>query len=276
MQHVCAGSYTAAVVRRAHFCSCRSIHCCYCHYQPLHPASASSATDVYPPVCEPHACQEPSRCPVFLRRIPSRLRSADSFLLLLLLLILHRTTSLFLSILKKPRKPHRNIVPRWLNLKGLPVNAKSQLRCLLTSPSNQKSSPQVWFQNRRAKFRRNERSSAINRGVSSAREMETTLPLRPIRVTHTQENTTESLQTPQVAQYPYSDYWRSSQHYASMQATTTCHGFINGNLGNVNLPSYHQSEIHGGLEGSTMNGLNALRFRTHPYGTAYPAMHASM
>lgn len=60
-----------------------------------------------------------------------------------------------------------------------------------------------------------------------------------------------------------------------MQAST-CHGFINGNLGNVNLPPYHQTEIHGGLEGSTMSSLNALRFRAHPYGTAYSAMHASM
>ncbi|EFN66449.1 Protein gooseberry-neuro [Camponotus floridanus] len=95
----------------------------------------------------------------------------------------------------------------------------------------------VWFQNRRAKFRRNERSSAMNRGVSAGREMEAALPLRPIRVSHPSqhntENNTESSQntTTQVtAQYSYGDYWRTTpQHYA-MQ-TASCHGFAaNGGI----------------------------------------------
>lgn len=132
----------------------------------------------------------------------------------------------------------------------------------------------------------------MSRGVSAGREMEAALPLRPIRVSHPSqhntENNTESSQntTSQVtAQYSYSDYWRTTpQHYA-MQ-TASCHGFAaNGGLANVSLPPYHhhhhhhhhQADIHHGpLDGSTMNGLNALRLRAHPYGSTYPAMHASM
>ncbi|XP_015114197.1 paired mesoderm homeobox protein 2 [Diachasma alloeum] len=134
---------------------------------------------------------------------------------------------------------------------------------------------QVWFQNRRAKFRRNERSSALNRGASSTREIETTLPLRPIRIAHTHETNSEPLQSSQVPQYPYGDYWRSSQPYGAVQTSASCHGFVNGNLGATGFSSYHQADVHSGIEGG-INGFNALRLRGHPYGTAYSAMHASM
>lgn len=114
----------------------------------------------------------------------------------------------------------------------------------------------------------------MNRGVTTNREMEATLPLRPIRVTnHGSESNSEPLQSPQIGQYPYSDYWRSQQHYATVQSTTTsCHGFVNGNLG---LTTYHQPEVHTTLESTSMNSLSALRLRNHPYG-AYSAMHATM
>lgn len=146
-------------------------------------------------------------------------------------------------------------------------------------------SAQVWFQNRRAKFRRNERSSAMNRGVSTGREMEAALPLRPIRVSHPPQHPVESnaesaqgaAATTQVtAQYSY-DYWRTTpQHYAVQTATTAgCHGFA----ANGGLPPYHhhQADIHHGtLDGTAVNGLSALRLRAHPYASTYPAMHASM
>lgn len=103
------------------------------------------------------------------------------------------------------------------------------------------------------------------------------MPLRPIRIAYTHENTSDGLQSPpQVPQYSYSEYWRSSQHYAAVQTTASCHGFVNGNLSNVSFPSYHQSEVHGSIEGASMNGLSSLRLRSHPYGATYSAMHASM
>lgn len=116
----------------------------------------------------------------------------------------------------------------------------------------------------------------MNRGVSTSREMEAPLPLRPIRINPSHESNSEHLQSPQITQYPYSDYWRSPQHYATVQSTTSCHGFVNGNLGNLDLTTYHQPEVHAALEPPSMNSISALRLRNHPYGAAYSAMHASM
>ncbi|KAK0096062.1 hypothetical protein PV326_006635 [Microctonus aethiopoides] len=135
---------------------------------------------------------------------------------------------------------------------------------------------QVWFQNRRAKFRRNERSSALNRGATTIREMETTLPVRPIRIVHGSGTSSEQLQSHPISPYSYSEYWRSPQHYSAVQTTTSCHSFVNANLCNVGFPSYHQSEVHAGVDSASMNSSNALRLKSHPYNAAYSAMHASM
>jgi len=130
----------------------------------------------------------------------------------------------------------------------------------------------------------------MSRGVSTGREMEAALPLRPIRVPHPPQHPADSDAEPSqgaaattqvTAQYSYSDYWRTApQHYAMQTAATAgCHGFAaNGGLANVGLPSYHhhQADIHGTLDGTAVNGLSALRLRAHPYGSTYPAMHASM
>lgn len=112
--------------------------------------------------------------------------------------------------------------------------------------------------------------------------METMLPLRPLRMSHSHDGIVDNIaQPPQLPQYnPYcAEYWRSpaAQNYStSMQpaGAGSCHGFVNANIG---VHSYHQTpESHGGLESTSMNTLNALRLRAHSYGSAYSGMHASM
>lgn len=106
--------------------------------------------------------------------------------------------------------------------------------------------------------------------------METTLPVRPIRIVHSSGTSSEQLQSHPISPYSYSEYWKSPQHYSAVQTTTSCHSFVNANLCNVGFPSYHQSEVHAGVDSASMNSSNALRLKSHPYNATYSAMHASI
>lgn len=128
--------------------------------------------------------------------------------------------------------------------------------------------------------------------------MEATLPLRPIRLNPSHESpsnsigaTTETSSQHQLNPYnAYSDYWRSpsvsaAQHHhygaaAAAAATTNCnHGFNVTGLPTYHHHHHHHQTVAEAVQANEMSSSTigaALRLRSHPYGAAYSAMHASM